>query len=118
MGRSIYPSGTACFLGTMPWKGAPVGWMRLVDAHGIEHFSVHDVEAAASIHQHLGELLHVDDRVNHKRISSRLRDAFRVVGLIKGYGGLRPSEEGRRGWLDRIDLTARKLLVALGVIGR
>ena len=102
----------------MPWKGAPVGWMRLVDAHGIEHFSVHDVEAAASIHQHLGELLHADDRVDHERVSSWLRDAFWVVGPIKGDGGLRPSEEGRHGRLERIDLATRKLLAALGVIVR
>ena len=40
-----------------------------------------------------------------------------MVGPIKGYGGLRPSEEGRRGWLGHIDLAARKLLAALGVVG-
>ena len=34
---------------------------RSVDAHGIEHFSVHDVEAAASIHQDLGEPLRAND---------------------------------------------------------
>ena len=39
---------------------------RSVDAHGDERFSVHDVEAAASIHQHLGDPLHVNDRVNHE----------------------------------------------------
>ena len=40
-----------------------LGWLdaRSVDAHGIERFSIHDVEAAASIHQHLGEPLHADD---------------------------------------------------------
>ena len=41
-----------------------------------------------------------------------------MVGPIKGYGGLRPSEEGRCGRLDRIDLVAHKLLAMLGVIGR
>ena len=59
---------------------------RSIDAHGIEHFSVHDVEAAASIHQHLGEPLYADDGVDQDRISSRLQDPFRVVGPIKGYG--------------------------------
>ena len=43
---------------------------RSVDIHGIECFGVHDVEAAASIHQHLGELLRADDWVNHERVSS------------------------------------------------
>ena len=42
---------------------------------------------------------------------------FRVVGPIKGYGGLRPSEEGRHDRLGRIDLVARKLLAVLGVVG-
>ena len=42
---------------------------RSVKAHGIERFSVHDVEAAASIHQHLGESLRANDRVDHERIS-------------------------------------------------
>ena len=70
---------------------------RSVDAHGVEQFSVYDVEIAASIHQYLGEPLCADDRVDYERISSWLWDAFRVVGLIKGYGRLRPSKESRCG---------------------
>ena len=61
---------------------------RSVDAHGVKGLGVHDVEAAASIRQHLGEPLHVNDQDNHEQIYSRLLDAFRVVGLIKGYGRL------------------------------
>ena len=41
---------------------------RLANAHGINRLGVHDVEAAASIHQHLSEPFHADDRVNHKRV--------------------------------------------------
>ena len=67
--------------------------VRSVDAHGVVHFYVHDVETGAFIHQYLGEPICVDDWVNHEQISSWLRDIFRVVGLIIGYGGLRPSEE-------------------------
>ena len=63
---------------------------RSVDARGIKRFGVHDVEAAASIHQYLGELLCANDRVDHEQVSPRLWDALRVVGLIKGYGRLRP----------------------------
>ena len=33
-----------------------------VDTNSIERLGVHDVEAAASIHQHLGEPLRADDR--------------------------------------------------------
>ena len=95
------------------------GWLdaRLADAHGIERLSVHDVEAAASIHQYLGEPLCVDDRVDHEWISPWLWDALWVVSPIKGYGGLRLPKEGRCGQLGRIDLAACKLLAALGVIG-
>ena len=39
---------------------------RSVDAHGVERFSVHGVEAAVSIHRHLGEPLRTDDRVDHE----------------------------------------------------
>ena len=59
-----------------------------MDAHGVERFSVHDVEATASIHQHFGEPLRPDDWVDHEQISSWLWDAFWVVGPIKGYGRL------------------------------
>ena len=34
------------------------------DAHGIEGVDVEDIEAATSIHQHLGEAVLVDDGVN------------------------------------------------------
>ena len=66
------------------------GWVdvRPIDAHFIEHLGIHDVEAAASIHQYFGEPLRVDDRVNHERISPRMWDALWVVCPIKGYGGL------------------------------
>ena len=65
------------------------GWAEacLVDAHLIEHLGVHDVEAAASIHQYLGELLHADDWVDHEWISPRVRDGIRMVGPIEGYDG-------------------------------
>ena len=46
------------------------GWAEacLVDAHLIEHLGVHDVEAAASVHQYFGEPLWAIDRVDDKRI--------------------------------------------------
>ena len=87
------------------------------DAHGIERLGVHDVEAAASIHQYLSEPLHADDRVDHEWISSWMWDALWVVGPIEGYGRLGPLEEGRRGWFGHIDLVAGDLLSLFGVIG-
>ena len=58
-----------------------------VDAHLVEHLCVHDVEPAAPIHQYFGESLWADDRVDHKRVPSRVWDGIRMVGLIEGYGG-------------------------------
>ena len=66
------------------------GWaeVRSVDAHLVECLGVHDVEAAASVHQYFGEPFWADDRVDDKWIPSRVRDGVRMVGPIEGYGGL------------------------------
>ena len=66
------------------------GWAeaRLVDTHHIERLGVHDVEAVASVHQYFGESLWADDRVDHKRIPSRVQDDIWMVNPIEGYGGL------------------------------
>ena len=95
------------------------GWaeVRLVDAHLVECLGVHDVEATTSIHQYFGELLWTDDRVDDKRIPPWVWDGIRMVGLVEGYGGLRPPEEGRCGQLGRVDLAACDLLTMFGVIG-
>ena len=34
------------------------------DAHGVEGVDIEDVEAATSVHQHLGEVLLADDGIN------------------------------------------------------
>ena len=40
------------------------------DAHGIEGVNVEDVEATASVHQHLYEVLLADDGVDDERVAS------------------------------------------------
>ena len=62
--------------------------VRSVDAHGVECFSVHDVEFVASIHQYIREPLRADDRVDHEQISPWVRDGIRMVSPVEGYGGL------------------------------
>ena len=62
--------------------------VRPVDAHLIERLGVHDVEAATSVHQYFRESLRANDRVDHERVSPRVRDVIRMVGLIEGYDGL------------------------------
>ena len=61
--------------------------VRSIDAHLVERFGVHDVEAAASVHQYFCESLWTDDQVDYKRIPSRVRDGVRMVSSVKGYGG-------------------------------
>ena len=92
--------------------------VHLVDAHLVECLGIHDVEATASVHQYLCESHWTDDRVDNKRVPSRVWDGIRMVGPVEGYGGFRPPEEGRRGRSSCIDLTARDLLTPLGVVGR
>ena len=58
--------------------------LRSGDAHGVEGVDVEDVEAAASIHQHLGEALLADDGVDDERVASRSRNVGGMVPLIEG----------------------------------
>ena len=92
--------------------------VRPVDTHLVECFGVHDVEAAAPVHQYLCEPLWTDDWVDNKQVPSRVWDGIRMVGPVEGYGGFRPPEEGRRGRSGCIDLTACDLLTPFGVVGR
>ena len=92
--------------------------VRPVDTHLVECLGVHDVEATASVHQYFRELLWANDRVDNKRVPSRVWDGIRMVGPVEGYGGFRPPEEGRRGRSGRVDLAVRDLLAAFGIIGR
>ena len=45
---------------------------------------VHDLEAAASVHEHLGEAGVADDRVDNKRVPSRVWDVVGVVLAAEG----------------------------------
>ena len=49
------------------------------NAHGVEGVDVEDVEATASIHQHLGEVLLMDDGVDDEQVSSQSGDVGRMV---------------------------------------
>ena len=88
-----------------------------VDGHLVKRLGVHDVEATASVHQYFREPLWADDRIDNKWVPSRVWDGIRMVGPVEGYGGFRPLEESRRGRSGCIDLAARDLLTALGVVG-
>ena len=58
--------------------------LRPGDAHGIEGVDVEDVEAAAFVHQHLGEALLLDDGVDDERVASQFGNVGGMVPLIEG----------------------------------
>ena len=62
--------------------------VRPVDAHLVERLGVHDVGAAAFVHQYFREPLWADDRVDNKWVPSWVWDGIRMVGPVEGYGGL------------------------------
>ena len=55
----------------------------LGDVHGVEGVDIENVEAAASVHQHLGEALLADNGVNDERVVTWSGDVGRMVPLIK-----------------------------------
>jgi hypothetical protein len=57
-----------------------------VDLQEPEGLGVDDVEAAASVHEDLGETDVPDDGVDNERIFPRARHAARVVALVEGDG--------------------------------
>jgi hypothetical protein len=60
---------------------------RPVDAHGVERLNVHDVEATTPIHQHLAEMLLVDDWINDKWVPTRMWNVVWVVGAVESNDG-------------------------------
>jgi hypothetical protein len=75
---------------------------------------VEDVEAAASVHQHLGEPRIPDDRVDDQRVLAWIGDAIRVILAAEGDGVLRPVEEEGRCLLHGEDLVPLSLALAVG----
>ena len=60
------------------------------DPHGFQGVDVEDVEAAAPVHQHIGQAHVADDGVDDERVAPKSRDAGRMVILIENDGRGRP----------------------------
>jgi hypothetical protein len=75
---------------------------------------VEDVEAAASVHQHLREPRVPVDWVDHQRVLTRVGDAVRVILTVEHDGVLRPIKEGGRRLLCGEDLVPLLLALAAG----
>jgi len=63
-----------------------------LDAKEVEGLEVDDVEAAASVHQHLREPGVDDDGVDDERLDTGSDNLVRVVVAVEGDGGARPVE--------------------------
>ena len=75
---------------------------------------VHDVEAAASVHEHLGEAGVADDGIHNEWILSWVWDVVGVVLAAEGDGVLRPVKVGWRGLADGEDFSALMLALPRG----
>ena len=78
--------------------------MRLVDPQEGQSLGLKNVEAAASVRQHLGEMGLGDDGVDDEWITRGIWDPIRVILSIKCDGALRPFEVRGRGCVNRADL--------------
>jgi hypothetical protein len=61
-----------------------------IDLQEPEGLGVDDVEAAASVHEDLGEPDVADDGVDNERVLSWARHAVGVVALVEGDGLVEP----------------------------
>jgi hypothetical protein len=74
-----------------PVKGRRIGPDRgQIDLQEPEGLGLDDAEAAASVHEDLGEPSVADDGVDNERVLSWARHAVGVVTLVEGDGLVRP----------------------------
>jgi hypothetical protein len=85
------PKGQDALSGDDLVKGRRTGPDRgQIDLQEPEGLSVDDVEAAASVHEDLGEPGVADDRIDNERVPSWAHHAVGVVALAEGDGLVRP----------------------------
>src|SRR6185295_3962148 len=101
----------------MEWRLAGAKLVQS-DSHELQGGGVHDVEAAASVHEHLGEAGVADDGVDNERIPSQMRDVVGVVLAAKGDGILRPVKVGWSGFGNGKDFAALTLALPRSHIRR
>jgi len=92
--------------------------LRLVDAEEVEGLEVDDVEAAAAVHQYLGEPGVDDDGVDDERVDTRGDYSVGVVVSIEGDGGARLVEVLGHRHPCRKNLTAFSLALPCGQLRR
>jgi hypothetical protein len=75
---------------------------------------IEDVEATASVHQHLGESRVADDRIDDQWVLARIGDAVRVILAAEGDGVPLLVKEGGGSLFCCEDLVALLLAMAAG----
>ena len=94
---------------------AHLGELQPGDVHGVEGVDEEDVEAATSVHQHLGEALFVDDGVDDEWIASWSDYMGWMVPLIKSDRRFQPVNEGGDDCFSDTRLSVAHFVLALGV---
>jgi hypothetical protein len=75
------------------------------DSQKVEGLGKDDIQAAATIHEHLGEACVGDNGIDNKRVDPRIEDIVWVIITIESDGHLRPVKEEGGGWLHGEDLS-------------
>jgi hypothetical protein len=88
--------------------------LRPLDLQKIEGLGVDNVEAAASVHEHLVEARVGDDGIDDEWVDSRIGDIVWMVITVEHDGGLRPVKEERGRELYEEDLSTLTLSLARG----
>jgi len=91
---------------------------RLADPHKGQSLGVKNVEAAASIHQHLGETCLGDDGVDDQRITPGVGDPIRVILPIESDCALGPFEVRGHGCADCANFSEFALPLTRGETSR
>ena len=89
---------------SVEWSGV-VPQPRPADPHEGQSLGVEDVEAAASIHQHLSETGLGDDGVDDQRVAPGIGDPIRVILSVERDCALGPFEVRGRGRADRANFS-------------
>jgi hypothetical protein len=78
------------------------------DPQEVEGLGIDDVEAAAAIHENLGEACVGDNGIDNKRVDPRIGDVVWVVIMVESDGHLGPvKEEGVAGCTEKTSRRSR-----------
>ena len=81
--------------------------------HATESFIIKDIDAAPSVHEHLGELISSDMRCDHQSQVTRIINPGRVIFPTPHNGLLRPAQVTGHRRFNGVHCPFMKLLIAL-----